>query len=75
MLKESKIYILVCDNCNTEYPNVQYFDNHEYSDVQNYIDYTEQIAEEEGWIKINKEHYCSECYTLDEYDDVQIKLL
>ena len=75
MLKESKIYVLVCDRCEIEYPNIHYFNKDVFTDVENYIDYIEEVSSEDGWVKYQKEHYCFECYTIDEYDDVQIKLL
>lgn len=63
MIEESKIYTIVCDNCRTKYIGMSN------------IDLLEEVAQDEEWIKVNKEHYCPECYTIDEHDDVQIKLL
>jgi len=64
MIEEVKKYKIVCDICSGEY-----------WDMQEDIDYIQEVAEEEGWVKFQKEHYCPKCYTIDEYDDIQINLL
>ena len=70
MLKESKIYVLVCDRCEIEYPNIQYFNKDVFTDVENYIDYIEEVSSEDLSVEdfIANETFDVKEYVNDEYD-------
>jgi len=64
MIKEVKMYTLICDNCGKDV-----CDGAEYSGW-NYQGFVKQIASEEDWIEHEGSDYCPDCYTCDEDDAV-----
>jgi hypothetical protein len=66
MIKEVKMFTVICDNC--------------WNDVGEDSDYScwndAQIAEdnalEDGWYNDNPTHYCDECWSYDDGDNVKI---
>jgi hypothetical protein len=70
MIQTKKIYTIICDNCNSDFSQEDEYIN-QYEDQE----LMQEIALDEEWIEIDKKHYCPQCYTIDEYDDIQIKLL
>lgn len=66
MLKEVKMYTVVCDNCGKDVNK-----DAEYS-AWNDKRYAEDIAMEADWIKENDNHYCPDCFTYDDDDNLLI---
>lgn len=64
MVKEVKMFTVICDNC-----GVDVNDGAEYS-CWNDEGYAEEIAEASGWITIEDKHYCPECFTFDDDDNL-----
>ena len=67
MLKEVKMYTVVCDNCGKDVNK-----NAEYSAWNDKI-FAEEVAMEADWIKENDKHYCPKCYEYDDEDELSIK--
>ena len=67
MLKEVKMYTVVCDNCGKDVNK-----DAEYS-AWNDKRHAEEVAMEADWIKENDKHYCSDCFTYDDDDNLLIK--
>ena len=67
MLKEVKMYTVLCDNCGKDVNK-----DAEYS-AWNEKTFAEDIAMEEDWIKENDNHYCPDCFTYDDDDNLLIK--
>ena len=67
MLKEVKMYTVVCDNCAKDVNK-----DAEYS-AWNDKRYAEEVAMEADWIKENDKHYCPDCFTHDDDDNLLIK--
>lgn len=61
MIIEIKKYTLACDKCKVEY----------WDDVLS-LDFLEEVAIEQGWVKYQKEHYCPDCHTYNENLDLSI---
>lgn len=64
MIKEVKMFTLVCDNCVTDVNS-----NTDYS-CWNNKEYVEDIAKEADWIKQGDNHYCPNCYKFDDDDNI-----
>lgn len=69
MLKEVKMYTVVCDNCGKDVNK-----DAEYA-AWNDKRHAEEVAMESDWIKENDKHYCSDCFTYDDDDNLLIKSL
>lgn len=67
MLKEVKMYTVLCDNCGKDVNK-----DAEYS-AWNEKTFAEDIAMEADWIKENDNHYCPDCFTYDDDDNLLIK--
>ena len=67
MLKEVKMYTVVCDNCGKDVNK-----DAEYS-AWNDKNYAVEVAMESDWIKENDKHYCPDCFTYDDDDNLLIK--
>ena len=66
MIKEFKCYTLLCDNCGAdvnEDSEVSGWDSEEY----NY-----DIAGESDWIEHEDKHYCPDCYSFNDKDEIII---
>lgn len=63
MLKEIKVYTIVCDNC-----GANLCDESEYCGW-NETDYIKEIAENEGWKEIDGNNYCPDCWRWNEDAD------
>ena len=66
MLKEVKMYTVVCDNCGKDVNK-----DAEYS-AWNDKRYAEEVAMESDWIKENDKNYCPDCFTYDDDDNLLI---
>ena len=66
MLKEVKMYTVVCDNCGKDVNK-----DAEYS-AWNDKNYAVEVAMESDWIKENDKHYCPDCFTYDDDDNLLI---
>ena len=67
MIKEVKMFTVICDNCGKDC-----FENQEYSCWGDEL-YAEDIAIEAGYLKEDDEHYCQDCFSYDENDKLVIK--
>ena len=66
MIKEFKCYTLLCDNCGAdvnEGSEVSGWDSEEY----NY-----DTAGESDWIDYEDKHYCPDCYSFNDEDEIII---
>lgn len=67
MIKEAKIYTVICDNCKKDL-----FEGSEYAGYTS-EKYTLDVAKEAGWIEHNENNYCPDCYDWDDFDDIFIR--
>ena len=67
MIQEIKMYTVICDNCNID---ANY--NSEYI-AWKQKEYAEDIALDQEWKIINKKHYCPDCWSRDDNDEIVIK--
>lgn len=68
MIIEVKMYTVKCDNCGEEWETDEY-------SGWNDPDYAWDCASEDDWIedeKVKDKHYCKECYSYDDDDNVII---
>jgi hypothetical protein len=61
MVIEIKKYTLTCDKCKFDY----WDDNTD-------LDFLEECAVDQGWVKHQKEHFCPDCHTYDENLDLNV---
>jgi hypothetical protein len=67
MLKEVKMFTVVCDNCDKdENADAEYS---AWSDAQ----FAEDVAMEADWLKEGAKHYCPECFSYGENDELILK--
>jgi len=64
MLQKVEMYTVVCDNCQKDIGTED-----EYS-CWNDDSYAETNAMESDWQKEEKKHYCPECYSYDDNDNL-----
>jgi len=69
MVKEVKMYTIICDNCGKDVN-----EGGEYS-CFNDKEYVNDIAMESDWIKEDDKHYCTDCFTYDDDDNIVINTL
>lgn len=64
MVKEIKMYTIFCDICGC--------DVNEGSEFAGWNDknYLEDVAQEEGWEKVDDKHYCTYCFEYDDNDEL-----
>lgn len=67
MLKEVKMFTIVCDNCGTDSA-----ENADYS-CWNDSDGANQAAEDAGFIKHDGKDICPDCFDYDEEENIIIK--
>lgn len=67
MLKEVKMYTIVCDGCGKDVN-----ENTDYS-CWNDEDANEEIRQEAGWEKVDNKHYCTDCFEYDDNDELILK--
>jgi len=68
MITEVKMFGCTCDNCNKDYE--QHNDGYTvYGSPQTLLEYTDN----DGWIEHNGKHYCDECWSYDENDNIILK--
>ena len=67
MLKEVKMFTIVCDGCGKDVN-----ENTDYS-CWNDENANEDIREEAGWEKVDDKHYCTKCFEYDDNDELIIK--
>lgn len=66
MIKEVKMYTVICDNCGKDVnADAEYS---AWSDTQ----FTEDMALEAGWHKEDDKHYCPDCFSFDDEDELVI---
>lgn len=67
MLKEVKMFTIVCDGCGCDVNS-----DTDYScwNDENYVD---DIRHEAGWEKVDDKHYCTDCFEFDDNDELIIK--
>ena len=67
MIKEVKMYTVICDCCGKDAcAGTDYASWNESS-------YVEEIAVEDGWLCDDEHHYCPECYEFDDEDNLVVK--
>ena len=68
MIKEVKSYFLRCDNCDKTYIESR-------NNYCIWLDASTAIedAMNEDWIEHGGKHYCPNCYTIDDNDNITIK--
>jgi hypothetical protein len=68
MIKEVKMYTIICDNCGKDL-----CDGTEYS-CWNDEDYVKDSARESDWhITEDDKHYCDDCYSWGDEDELILK--
>jgi len=67
MLKEVKMFTMVCDSCGKDVN-----EDTEYS-AWNDVNYLEELAYDIDWRKMGDKHYCIKCYEYDDDFEVIIK--
>lgn len=67
MIAKVEMYTIVCDNCGVDIASMQ-----DYSCWHD-SDYAEQNADESDWIKEGDKHYCPDCFSYDDDDNIIIK--
>lgn len=67
MIKQIKMYTVVCDNCGKDVSEGQEFAG--YEDAC----YMQDIASESDWYYDGDKDYCPDCYGYDDNDQVLIK--
>lgn len=66
MIKEVKMYTVVCDNCGKDVN-----EGAEYS-CWNDKRYAQDIAMEADWLSEGDKHYCQDCFSYDDEDNLII---
>lgn len=66
-IQKVEMYTVVCDNCNTDIGSTQ-----DYS-CWNDKDCAEENAMNSEWIKVDNKHYCDECVSYDDNDNLVLK--
>ena len=64
MVKEVKMYTIVCDSCGCDVNEDSGYSC--WSDE----DANEDIREEAGWEKVDGKHYCTDCFEYDDNDEL-----
>lgn len=67
MIKELKMYTIVCDGCGEDVNADTSWSC--WSDVE----YNEDIRQEAGWEKVDDKHYCTDCFEYDDNDELILK--
>jgi len=67
MIKEVKMFTMVCDSCGKDVN-----EDTEYS-AWNEVSALNDLADEIGWIKEGDKDYCDKCYEYDDNDELIIK--
>jgi len=67
MIKEVKMFTIVCDGCGKDVNS-----NTEFSCWSD-EGYLEDIAYDSDWKQVDKKHYCTDCYDYNDNDELIIK--
>jgi len=67
MINKIQMYTINCDVCEADVLDGD--DHGAWDDVQ----YVEDIASENGWHKDGKKHYCRNCHSFNDDDELVIK--
>ena len=67
MLQKVEMYTIVCDHCQKDIGSED-----EYS-CWNDDSYAETNATESDWLRDNDKHYCPDCYSYDDDDNLILK--
>ena len=66
MIKEMPMFTVICNNCGKDCN-----DDTDYSGYGD-EDYAVEVAKESGWTVKDGKHYCSDCYTYNDDDELII---
>lgn len=66
MVKEVKMYTIVCDCCSKDVN-----EGYDYS-CWSEAEHNEDVREEAGWEKVDDKHYCTDCFDYDDKDELVI---
>lgn len=66
MIKEFSTYTIICDNCGADICNGTDYSG--YGDA----DYVNDMALDNEWIEVDKKHYCDNCFSYDDNDELVI---
>jgi len=69
MIKSIEMFTIVCDNCKKDLCS-----GHEYS-AWGHAGYVEEMADEDNWHKEDDKHYCPDCYSWDDDDNLVLKMI
>lgn len=69
MIKEVTMYTVICDNCGHDVNK-----DAEYS-AWNDRDYAVECALESDWIEKDDKHYCPECFSYDDDDNLILRYI
>jgi len=69
MIKTVIMYTVICDNCGKDCNK-----DNEYSCWSD-VSYTEDVSLEANWHKEDDKHYCPDCYSWDDDDNLVLKLI
>jgi len=61
------MFTVICDNCGKDSS-----EDCDYS-AWNDQDYAWDCAKEDDWIEVENKHYCNDCYSFDDNDNLLIK--
>jgi hypothetical protein len=67
MIKEVKMFTVICDNCGKD---ANFWEDYS---CWNDKSFAEDIAVENGYLKDDNKHYCQDCFSYDEDDKLVIK--
>ena len=63
-VKKIEMFTIICDGCGKDVNSDTAWSC--WSDVEN----NEEIRQEEGWEKIGDKHYCTDCFEIDDNDEI-----
>ncbi len=66
MLKELKMFTMVCDCCGKDVNEDTQFS------CWNDVSYLNDLADDNGWIKEGDKDYCTDCFEYDDNDELII---
>ncbi len=67
MIKEVIMYTVVCDNCGKDH------NKNEEIAAWNDKNYAQECAMNSNWLKEEDKHYCTDCYSYGDNDELIIK--
>ena len=67
MIQEVTMYTVICDNCGKDVNKDAEFS------CWNEKGYAEECAKNADWIEDDDKHYCDDCFSYDENDNIVLK--